>query len=468
MSRLLLRLTGFAVLLSLLAVVPPTVRAEYSAEQYKADVKLFEDAKLAHKDADLLEFLRKRLVGPQDQQRFEELITKLSSKSFKERDQAQADLIKEGPPTLPSLRKVVKSNVELEIKSRCDRLIKEIEKKSPNTLVTAAARLLKARQTAGACAALLEYVAIAPDDAVEEELFSCIYDLALTGAKLEVFPPEVKAGKLNPILVQALSDKEPARRAIAALVVARFGTEPQRQQVHKLLTDVHPHVRFRAAQGLLAVRDQSGVPVLVELLHKGPMALALQAEDLLSLVAQEKGPTAPLAETADSRAQCHAAWKAWWDKNKSNLDLTAWQFDSPFGSLAARATAAGGAFLQAIFKFDIELIRKTTDVPFTIGGVLNFKTREEFDTFLNQNKGGGGPENLKFKVGKIVPATEYLKNAPEQERSFLEASRPAQVHVVYVEIVDGPGAGGPQQTLPLFIRISGGRAKCIGLSIQRG
>jgi HEAT repeat protein len=455
------------LLLSVLLLAVPAVRADYSPEQFKADVKLFEDAKQSHKDADLLEFFRKRLVSPKDQMRAEELIKQLSSPSFKEREKAVADLIELGPPALPSLRKVMQSGVELEIAKRCDKAVKEIEKRSPNTLVMAAARLLKARQAPGAVAVLLEYVPVAPDDVVEEELLICIYELALSGAKLEMFPPEVKAGKLDALLVQALADKEPARRAIAALTVACFGTEAQRQQVQKLLADADPHVRFRAAQGLLTKQDKKAVPVLVELLHKGPMNLALQAEDLLSLAAQEKGPAVPLSEKEAARAKCHEAWQTWWDKNQNTLDLAKVRFDSPFGGINARASAASVAFIQAIIKFDIELVRKATDVPFTIGGIITFNTREEFDNFLNQNK-GGGPDNIKFKVEKIISAAEYMKTAPEQERVFLEAARPAQVHIVYIQIIDGPGGGGPQQTLPLFIRISGGRAKCIGLSIGRG
>jgi hypothetical protein len=445
----------------------PTARADYTPEQFKADLKLFDDAKLSPKDADLVDFLRKRLPDPKDLKRVEDLIGKLSSKSFKEREEATAELVKVGPPALSALRHVVEGTAELELKKRCDRCIKEIEKKSPNTLVMAAARLLKARQAPGACTILLQYLPFAPDEAVEEEVIAAIYELALEGARLDVFPPQVKAGKLNPVAVQALVDKEASRRAVAALVVGQFGSPAQRNDVKKLLTDASPHVRFRAAQGLLAARDKSGVPVLVELLGKGPMTLALQAEDLLSVVAQEKGPNVALTEKEESRGKAQESWKAWWDKNQGTVDVSKLQLDSPFGGLTTRAGAGAVAFINAIIKFDVELVKKTTDVPFTIGGFMTFNTREDFDTFLNQNK-GGGPDNLKFKVGKVISAAEYMKTAPEQERGFLEASRPAQVHVVYVDINEGAGGGGPNQSLPLFVRISGGRAKCIGIGFPRG
>jgi hypothetical protein len=451
----------FAVLaLALVAAVTPSAQADYSPEQHKADLKLFEDAKQSHADADLLDFFRKRMLTEEDQKRIEAIIEKLSNTSFQERQKATAELVKVGPPALPVLRKFVNSNAVLEVKQRCDLCIKQIEQKSPNTQVMAAARLLKTRQTPGACAVLLDYVALAPDDTVEEEMYVCIYHLALAGAKLGVFPPQVKAGQLDQVLVKALQDKEPVRRAIAALVVGQFGTEGQRKTVQKLLDDVSPQVRFRAAQGLLAARDKSGMPVLVELLHKGPMVLALHAEDILSLAAQEKGPTTPLTEKAEARQKCHDAWQAWWQKNQAALDLTKVELDQPFGSLSTRAGTAAVLFIQSILKFDAALVAKTTDVPFSISGVLTFNTREDFDNFINMNK--PPMENFRFKVSKVVTCAEYMRGAPEQERSFLEASRPAQVHVVYVELLEGPGAGRGQQ-LGLYIRISGGRAKCIGI-----
>src|SRR5437588_614184 len=65
----------------------------------------------------------------------------------------------------------------------------------------------------------------------------------------------VRDGKLDPALAAALDDREPARRAAAALVLGRYGTSEQRAAVRRLLTDREAKVRLRAAQGLLAARD---------------------------------------------------------------------------------------------------------------------------------------------------------------------------------------------------------------------
>src|SRR5262249_37654221 len=198
---------------------------------------------------------------------------------------------------------------DLEVQKRCDRCIQEIEKRSPNALVLAAARLLKARQTPGALAVLLEYVALAPDDDVEWEVFGSIYHLGRVG------------GAPHKMLVDALADREPARRAIAALVVGQFGTPGQRWAVRALLADAGPKVRLRAAQGLLLAGDPAGVPVLIDLLPAAPWDLALHAGDLLESVAGEECPPVPLAESAAARRQCHAAWRAWWETNQDRIDF---------------------------------------------------------------------------------------------------------------------------------------------------
>jgi len=205
--------------------------------------------------------------------------------------------------------------------------------------------------------------------------------------------------------------------------------------------------------------------VLVNLLDNGPMPLALLAEDLLSLLANEKGPNAPLSDKMEVRKQCHAAWQDWLSKNQDKIELAKIDVDSPFGSITLRATRGADQFIKALLKFDAVLIAKVTDVPFTLGGMLTFNTREEFDNFVNMIKGQPMPKEITFVPRKVIPASEYMKTAVDFERNFLEASRPAQVHIVYMDIVEG---GNREQGIPFFIRISGGRAKCIGFGNPRG
>ena len=80
-------------------------------------------------------------------------------------------------------------------------------------------------------------------------------------------------------------------------------------------------------------------------------------------------------------------------------------------------------------------------------------------------KEGNRPDNqFQFAVRKVVPAAEYVKNASEQDRSFLEAARVVQIHIVYVDIQEG---GTQNIEIPVFMRISGGQARCLGFGNPR-
>ena len=95
------RLAATLAVLAACAACGSAVRADYSDELYKVDVKLLEDAKVPHGDADLMAFFQQRLLKEGDRTRIEAIVKKLSSKAFKEREQANADILKEGPSALP-------------------------------------------------------------------------------------------------------------------------------------------------------------------------------------------------------------------------------------------------------------------------------------------------------------------------------------------------------------------------------
>src|SRR5262245_2736298 len=130
MPRLpLLQLAAALAVLTVCTAGNPAARADYSEEQYKADLKLFDDAKLPHGDADLVDLFQKRLIKEADRERINALLKKLASKSFKEREQATADIINEGPHALPLLRKMMAGNIDLETKRRAERCVQGIEAK---------------------------------------------------------------------------------------------------------------------------------------------------------------------------------------------------------------------------------------------------------------------------------------------------------------------------------------------------
>ena len=194
----------------------------------------------------------------------------------------------------------------------------------------AAARAAAESLPDGALAVMMEFVAIAPDEIVEEEICSSIYSLCLVGPKFGGPLPPGKTRILDRQMVKALSDQHPTRRAIAALIVGRFGDPEERQAVTRSLKDEVAVVRRGGPGGLIGAGDKSGVPVLVEMLAAAPLSLALQCECLLNSIAGEKSPSAPLDENKENRQKCHVAWNNWWDKNKDSLDLTKVEIDSPF------------------------------------------------------------------------------------------------------------------------------------------
>jgi hypothetical protein len=462
------RLSIFALLLVLpatgmchLAPVPQSA----DDEQLRADVKLFADAKIPHDDAELLDLFKKRMPSKADDERVWDLAKKLASKSFKERDQARVDIEKEGPVALPQLRKLLLSNPELEVRQRAERAMRSIEAKWPNSHLMAGARILAHRRPAGALLTLIEFVAVAPDEAVEEEVHSAIYRLARVGASVSFLPPEVRGGKLDPALLPFLGDKNASRRAVAALAVASFGTAEEQKLVVRLLADDNVSVRFRAAQGLAVARDKSGLAVAIEVLKDSPLDLGLQAEDLLSIIAAEKAPEVYLGESADLRGKCHAAWKQWWAANNDTVDLAKVDVPIPFGGQAERAKKGAILFINSIVKGDLAAVKKAVDVPFTFAGAISFTTRQELDNFLDMVLKQMPPQKIEFKVAKIVPGVEYIKSAGDVERTFLENARVPQVQVVYVDVKEGPAQ--QLQVIPIFVRISGGRALCIGIGNPR-
>src|SRR5262245_28045761 len=250
--------------LSLLAfaLAAPALYAAPPAEKVSPDDdKLLKGAKLAAEGPALLDYFKKRTVKAQDRDKIDQLIRKLGDDSFKVREKASDDLRAFGAVALPQLRRAL-GDPDEEVRERAREGIAAVEEKANAELSAAAARALRGRAPAETVKVLLEYAPDAENDAVTEELLTT---LAVAG---------VKENKVDALLVEALKDKHPARRAAAALAVGRSGTAEQRKKVQALLTDPDLRVRFRAAQGLLAARDRAAVPALIALLTDAPPELA--------------------------------------------------------------------------------------------------------------------------------------------------------------------------------------------------
>ncbi len=289
--------------------------AQVLLEAQSGDENLLKGAKIDTTDAALLEFFRKRTLNEQDQKRFLGLVHEMGHSAYSVRMRASAQLEKEGPAVL-SFLKTVEFDINVEMSRRARDVLDKIREKNNTAIPIAAAHLLarpSTKQDASvgeAIRTLLAYVPFADDDAVEEEVFTCLTLLSLREAKVE------------PALVNAVDDASPARRAAAAYVLGHVGTKEQVAKVHALLDDLQPLVRFRAAQGLLASRSKDALPAFVNLIGTVPAPYLAKLEETLFRLSEDKGPTEPIHATIDSRAKAVRAWDKWLQDNQARIDLT--------------------------------------------------------------------------------------------------------------------------------------------------
>src|SRR5262249_10990733 len=157
-----------------------------------------------------------------------------------------------------------------------------------------------------------------------------------------------------------------------------------------LFTDAQPLARFRAAQGVLAAGDRSGLPVLIALLETGPVELAQQAEEFLKDLSADKAPALALTEETGQRKKCREAWEAWLDKHGAQASLAKCDFGVSLDGAGSGAGAVARRFVDALLKSDIDALVKTIDVPFRIEDILSLDTvdkfRELFGPVLKQEK----------------------------------------------------------------------------------
>ncbi|MCI0464641.1 MAG: HEAT repeat domain-containing protein, partial [Gemmataceae bacterium] len=298
---------GFASLLALVALLER--RLGYAAnDKADPDEALLREAGVGTDAASLVAFLQKQSASDADLQNLNSLIRQLGSESFEEREQAAKKLVALGGPAAYRLQPTL-VDPDPEVRRRARACLSQIASTVNLDLQSAAVRLLVRRGSPGAVPGLLHYLPSAPD---EETIEDAVFGLDALA---------VVQGQVHPSLVAALHDLLPARRAAAACIMARVGDSKQRAVVGKLLKDPDPLVRLRAAQGLLATKDATAIPVLIGLLQEPAVQLSWQAEELLHWVAGERAPNVTVgAAGARAREKCQAAWEAWWQEWRSKMD----------------------------------------------------------------------------------------------------------------------------------------------------
>lgn len=278
--------------------------------QVKLDEKRLQNANLKHDDKSLLEFFRHRTLTDAERENVRLLIDKLGARAFRVREHAAAELVARGVVVVELLKEHLK-DADLEVARRAEKCIQAIKDKDyPVEVPAAAARLLVQRRPAGTLDALLAYLPFADNESVADEVRSGLADLA------------VRDGKADKVLVAALNDRHPVRRAAAGEALCRAKAEGQKQEIEKLLKDPEPAVRFRVAVALTMASDRTAVQELIDLLVPLPQALAWQAEDVLfRLSSGHEPPAVSLGSDPASRKKARDAWDQWWRRHGKQIDL---------------------------------------------------------------------------------------------------------------------------------------------------
>lgn len=284
--------------------------------QPQEDEATLRDARL-DTDADaLLEFFRKRSLGEADRTRVRQLIRQLGDDSFQVRAKAAAELVALGPGIAPLLREAADDD-DPEVATRARECLDIAEKTSTVPLMSAAVRLLAHHKPAGAVKALLDFAPFADGEEVYDVLRTSLPDLA------------VRDGKPDPALAAALTDREPACRALAAETMLRAKALAGKEAL-RFLDDEHALVRLRAALVLAERGERTAVPVLIDALPAVNLGQAWQAEDVLVRLAGEQAPNAPLRQDEASRKSARDVWQRWWKENAAKVDFARLKDRAPF------------------------------------------------------------------------------------------------------------------------------------------
>jgi HEAT repeat protein len=289
--------------LSVLLLLPVGARAQMKPATEPSGLPEEQAVKAAHipeTGPGLVEFFRKRAQRTAEPGTIKELIGQLGDKDAAVRDKAFGGLVQLGMAAVPLLRQAANSVDAVETSTRAKECLKYIEGDESANLVTSVARLLAQKNAEGAVEALLDYLAVAENAKVYQDVEASL---------VEASSPD---GKLHPALLKALKDQQPARRATAAAVVCQAGDSADRAAVKPLLKDPRPVVRLRAALGLARRSEGAAIPVLIDLLGELPEELRHQGEEFLTELAGEWKVEVPEGKTPLLQKMRREVWSAWW------------------------------------------------------------------------------------------------------------------------------------------------------------
>ncbi len=273
----------------------------------QAAEKILHDQNLATDGPALLEFFRRRTLSKSRLSALADQVQQLGSNSFRERQRASKELVLAGQAGQSLLQGVLQdSRADLEILHRAELCLRRLRDEA--SLAGASARLLGQRKPPGAAETLINYLPFAPGPTVLEDIQEVLPALALP------------LGRPDPVLVHALTDPKPIKRASAGAALVRAGALGQLPNLRILLKDPDSLVRLHLARALIQVHDKSGIPVLIDLMPVLPTPLVGEVEELLVLIAGDNSPRV-LVDPRHPPAQAATAWSAWWRDHQATLDL---------------------------------------------------------------------------------------------------------------------------------------------------
>ncbi len=311
-------------LLILCGLAAPCAAQELFTAPDPADLQRLQAAYLPTDGAGLVGFLHKQVLKEADRARIEAVIRRLGDDSYAVREQASRDLVVSGPAARPLLRRALR-DPDREIARRAEHCLVQIGRASQPEILGAAVRVLACRKPPGAAEALLAFLPAAEDPRLAAEAVEALTVVVAPG------------GKPDPVLVQALKDRDPVRRGVAGEALVRAGVSEMFPAVRKLLADPDALVRRRVALALVEAREKEAVGVLAGLVGRLPGPEAERVEETLYLLAGEDVPPGADDEDAGKR---RAAWESWWAAHGPGLDLR--HFGRPTRSLGYTLVAQLG------------------------------------------------------------------------------------------------------------------------------
>jgi HEAT repeat protein len=293
---------------------PAQQAAPEEADTTATDLKTLREVGLPGNGEALLEYFRKQTAPAADPKRIEALIHQLGDDDFNTREDAFASLAAAGAAATPTLKQF-ETSTDTELRKRVLDLKRRIEVKAVPAVQSAAARIIARSKPAGAAEVLLAFLPFAMDSTVVDECARTLGSVAMVN------------GKVEPVLLQALSDTTAVKRGAAAEALVRAKVEEQLPAVRGLLKDADPHVRLRTALALVSRREKDVVPILIDLLADLSPDQLWPVEEVLIRLAGDKAPPIGLGTNETTRKAARDAWQKWYVDARDKIDLA--RLESP-------------------------------------------------------------------------------------------------------------------------------------------